>query len=108
MFIYNKKRSILRMVMEERLLEVEIEQGMTDGQEVKFVAEGEPHLDGDPGDLILRIKTQPHPRFERRGDDLYTNVTISLQDALTGFTLDIDHLDGRKVRSNENLKTIGT
>lgn len=53
--------------------------GMIDGQETKFTAEGEPHLDGDPGDLILKIKTQPHALFERRGDDLYTNVTITLQ-----------------------------
>lgn len=52
---------------------------MLDGQETKFVAEGEPHLDGDPGDLIVKIKTAPHSKFERKGDDLYTNVTISLQ-----------------------------
>lgn len=69
----------VKLVNEERLLEMEVEQGMVDGQETKFVAEGEPHLDGDPGDLILKIKTQPHKLFERRGDDLYTNVTISLQ-----------------------------
>lgn len=36
--------------------------------------------------------------FERRGDDLYTNVTISLVEALTGFEMDIAHLDGHKVR----------
>lgn len=70
---------------------------MTDGQETKFVSEGEPHVDGDPGDLILKIKTQPHPVFERKGDDLYTNVTITLQDALVGFTMYIDQLDGRKL-----------
>lgn len=64
---------------EERVLEVEIETGMVDGQETTFVAEGEPHLDGDPGDLKIKIKTIPHPLFERRGDDLYTNITISLQ-----------------------------
>lgn len=29
--------------------------------------------------------------------DLYTNVTISMQDALIGFKMDIDHLDGHKV-----------
>ena len=69
---------------EERVLEVEVEQGMQDGQEQKFTAEGEPHMDGEPGDLRLRIKTSPHPFFERRGDDLYTNVTISLADALAG------------------------
>lgn len=61
------------------------------------MAEGEPHIDGEPGDLVLRVRTTPHPRFERRGDDLYTNVTISLVDALSGFELDIPHLDGHKV-----------
>lgn len=69
----------VKLVNEERLLELEIEPGMVDGQETRFTAEGEPHLDGDPGDLILRVKTQPHPVFERREDDLYTNITISLQ-----------------------------
>lgn len=35
--------------------------------------------------------------FERRGDDLYVNVTITLVDALAGFQMDITHLDGHKV-----------
>ena len=38
-----------------------------------------------------------HPIFERRGDDLYVNLTISLRDALVGFSMDITHLDGHKV-----------
>jgi len=88
----------VKFVTEEHLLEVEIETGMTNGMESKFVAEGEPHMDGEPGDLILRITTQPHPRFERRGDDLYTNVSISLTDALIGFEIQIEHLDGHKVQ----------
>ncbi|VEN56817.1 unnamed protein product [Callosobruchus maculatus] len=87
----------VKLVNEERVLEMEVEPGMVDGQETKFTAEGEPHLDGDPGDLILKIKTQPHAVFERRGDDLYTNVTISLEDALVGFTMEIPHLDGHLV-----------
>jgi DnaJ family protein B protein 11 len=87
----------VKLVNEERILEMEVEPGMTDGQETKFTAEGEPHLDGDPGDLLLKIKTQPHLVFERRGDDLYTNITISLQDALVGFTMELQHLDGHMV-----------
>lgn len=78
---------------------------MQDGQETKFVAEGEPHMDGEPGDLIMKIKTTPHPIFERKGDDLYTNVTISLQDALTGFELEITHLDGHKVAVQRDKAT---
>uniref|UniRef100_A0A1L8DTS7 Putative molecular chaperone dnaj superfamily n=2 Tax=Nyssomyia neivai TaxID=330878 RepID=A0A1L8DTS7_9DIPT len=87
----------VKLVNEERTLEVEVEAGMKDGQETRFVAEGEPHMDGEPGDLIIRIVTAPHEKFERRGDDLYTNVTISLQDALTGFQMEIVHLDGHNV-----------
>lgn len=45
----------IMFVNEERVLEVEIEPGMVDGQETKFSGEGEPHIDGDPGDLILRF-----------------------------------------------------
>ena len=43
------------MVAEERLLEIEIEKGMGDGQDYPFVAEGEPHMDGEPGDLKFII-----------------------------------------------------
>lgn len=87
----------VKFVPEEKVLEVEVEPGMRDGQEYPFVAEGEPHIDGDPGDLRFKIKQQKHSRFERRGDDLYTNVTISLVDALIGFEMDIPHLDGHSV-----------
>ncbi|KAL3213713.1 hypothetical protein MRX96_035214 [Rhipicephalus microplus] len=87
----------VKLVNEEKLLEVEIEAGMKDGQEQVFVAEGEPHIDGEPGDLKLKIRTMPHHVFERRGDDLYTNITISLTDALVGFETEITHLDGHKV-----------
>ena len=88
---------VFRFVTEEHNLEVEIEPGMMDGMEQKFISEGEPHVDGEPGDLVLQIRTYPHPTFERRGDDLYTNVTLSLPDALSGFEMDIEHLDGHKV-----------
>lgn len=87
----------VRFVSEEKLLEIEIEPGMRDGQEYPFVAEGEPHIDGEPGDLRFQIIALKHAIFERKGDDLYTNITISLVDALTGFEMDIKHLDGHKV-----------
>ena len=87
----------VKFVSEEHHLEVEVEPGMMDGMEHKFHAEGEPHMDGEPGDLLLQIRTYPHSHFERRGDDLYTNVTLSLVDALSGFEMDIEHLDGHLV-----------
>lgn len=82
---------------EERVLEIEIERGIRDGHEQRFAELGEPHVEGHSGDLIIRFKQKPHKVFERRGDDLYTNVTISLTDALSGFEMNIKHLDGHLV-----------
>ena len=45
-----------KYVNEEKLLEVEIEPGMRDGYEYPFLSEGEPHVDGDAGDLKFIIK----------------------------------------------------
>lgn len=88
----------MELTTQEKILEVEVERGMKEGSEQKFHGEGEPHIDGDPGDLKVRIRTLAHPIFERRGDDLYTNATISLADALTGFTITLKHLDGHLVK----------
>ncbi|KAL3993764.1 hypothetical protein ACH3XW_18920 [Acanthocheilonema viteae] len=85
------------LVQETRSLEVEIEVGVDEGQIQTFPGEGEPHIEGEPGDLKFVIKIEKHPIFERRGLDLYTNVTISLEDALKGFKMEITHLDGHKV-----------
>lgn len=47
-----------RYVLEEKVLEIDIEPGMKDGYNYPFIAEGEPHTDGEPGDLIFIIMTQ--------------------------------------------------
>lgn len=38
------------------MLELEIEVGMRDGQVYPFPGEGEPHIDGEPGDLKFVIR----------------------------------------------------
>ncbi|KAK4372439.1 hypothetical protein RND71_007823 [Anisodus tanguticus] len=76
---------------------VDIEKGMRDGQEVVFYEDGEPKIDGEPGDLKFRIRTAPHDRFTREGNDLRTTVTITLVQALVGFEKTIKHLDDHPV-----------
>ncbi|KAJ6873375.1 dnaJ protein ERDJ3B-like [Populus alba x Populus x berolinensis] len=74
-------------------LTVDIEKGMQDGQEVVFYEDGEPIIDGEPGDLKFRIRTASHDIFRREGNDLHTTVTITLVQALVGFEKNIEHLD---------------
>ncbi|CAN0924572.1 DnaJ protein ERDJ3B [Linum grandiflorum] len=74
-------------------LTIDIEKGMEDGQEVVFYEDGEPKIDGEPGDLKFRIRTSSHDVFTRKGNDLHTTVTITLVQALVGFEKKIKHLD---------------
>ncbi|KAL6500275.1 DnaJ protein erdj3b [Orobanche minor] len=76
---------------------VDIEKGMQDGQEVVFYEDGEPIVDGEAGDLKFRIRTAPHDRFRREGNDLHTRITITLVQALVGFEKTLKHLDNRLV-----------
>ncbi|CAM0957657.1 unnamed protein product [Alopecurus aequalis] len=88
----------VKYVRDGDFLTVDIEKGMQDGQEVLFFEEGEPKIDGEPGDLKFRIRTAPHDRFRREGNDLHATVTIPLLQALVGFEKTIKHLDDHLVQ----------
>lgn len=87
----------VKYAREETFLTVEVDPGMRDGQEISFFEEGEPVIDGEPGDLKFTVKAAAHPKFRRDGNHLHYEMTISLLDALVGFETTIDHLDGHKV-----------
>jgi len=87
----------VRLVRERAALTVHVEPGMPDGHEIVFFEEGEPVVDGENGDLRLRLVTAPHPAFRREGADLHLRQTVSLVEALVGFERNVTHLDGRRV-----------
>lgn len=91
----------VKYVREGYHVTVDIEKGMQDGQEVVFYEDGEPIIDGEPGDLKFRIRTAPHDIFRREGNNLHTTVTITLVQALVGFEKTLKHLD-------EHLVDIGS
>ncbi|KAF5726359.1 DnaJ like subfamily B member 11 [Tripterygium wilfordii] len=91
----------VKYVREGYFLTVDIEKGMQDEQEVVFYDDGEPIVDGQPGDLRFRIQSVPHDTFRREGNDLHTTITITLVQALVGFEKTIKHVD-------EHLVDIGT
>jgi len=45
----------VKLVTQTKALEVEVEVGADDGSEQRFIGEGEPHVEGDPGDLIFKF-----------------------------------------------------
>ena len=49
-----------------------------------------------PGDIYIRVQIKKHKTFIRKGADLAIIKNISLLEALTGITLELEHLDGKK------------
>jgi DnaJ-class molecular chaperone len=51
------------------------------------------------GDVVFLLQAIPHESFERSGNDLLTHITITLSEALLGFSrVIITHLDGRGIK----------
>jgi len=78
----------------ERRLEVKVPAGVKTGSRVRVANEGRPGAGGGAnGDLYLLVTVLPHPRFERKGDDLYTDVTVPLADAILGGEVEVQTMD---------------
>jgi molecular chaperone DnaJ len=76
-------------------LEVKIPAGVRDGSRIRITGEGGPgRAKGNKGDLYLVVKVLPHKLFERRGDDLYTEVSVPLATAMLGGEVGLPTLNG--------------
>lgn len=78
-----------------RRLEVKIPPGAKTGTKVRLRGEGgDGQAGGEAGHLYLKVKVAPDPRFERKGDDLYTTVPVDLYTAVLGGEVRVPTLDG--------------
>jgi len=55
--------------------------------------EGESIPDGDNGDLVVRVRVEPHKLYRRDGIDLYCDARISMVDATLGTEIDVKTLE---------------
>ena len=68
-----------------RTVDVRIPAGVGDGSRVRISGEGEQGAGGArAGDLYLRVRLRPDPRFERKGRDLHTAIAVPLTVAVLG------------------------
>lgn len=78
-----------------RRLEVKIPAGAQSGTKVRLRGQGQPGYGrGQSGDLYVKVKVGPDPRFERHGDNLYTPVRIDLYTAVLGGEVIVPTLSG--------------
>ena len=75
-------------------LEVTIPKGVGDGQKIRLPKQGEDGPAG-PGNLFITVKIRRRPGFERKGDDLHTDVPVDYLTAVLGGEVSVPTLSGR-------------
>ena len=76
-------------------LTVNIPQGLADGARVRLPGKGHAGRNGgEPGDVYITVRTEPHPLFRRQGDDLHLTCPIAIHEAALGARVEIPTLDG--------------
>ncbi len=85
-------------VMRTETLEVRIPAGMGAGSRFRVAGRGNTGVDGGPpGDLYIVTRVAPHPFFERRGNDIYTKVPVTITEASLGAKIEVPTVDGRSL-----------
>lgn len=81
----------------EEILTIEIKPGWKKGTKITFPEKGNEQPNVIPADLIFIVDEKPHSTFVRDGNDLVVTQKISLAEALTGYIVHLNTLDGRSL-----------
>ena len=83
-------------VRKTETIDVRIPAGVDNGGRVRVPGKGNVGTMGAPaGDLYLRVVVRPHDFFERRGNDIYTKVPVTVAEASLGAKIEVPTIDGR-------------
>ncbi len=78
-----------------KTLDINIPAGVQDGQTLRLKGQGAPGLGGGPaGDALITVTVRPHPVFRREGNDIKSTLPITLNEALSGGTVQVDTITG--------------
>ncbi|CAN8268336.1 unnamed protein product [Cochlearia groenlandica] len=91
-----------KVTPEKKVLEVNVEKGMQHSQKITFGGQADEAPDTITGDIVFVLQQKEHPKFKRKGEDLFVEHTVSLTESLCGFQFVLTHLDGRNLLIKSN------
>ena len=93
-------------VFENETVYVTVPKGVDDNEIIILREKGNILTDEIKGDLKIFIKVENTTQFERKGVDLIINKSISLKDALCGFSFELKYINGKVYTLNNNSGSI--
>jgi DnaJ-class molecular chaperone len=82
-------------VLQTKRFDVTIPKGVREGQRIRLAGQGAAGLNNGPrGDLYLIAHFPDDKRWERRGDDLYIDLPVSIYDLVLGGDVAVPTMDG--------------
>lgn len=82
-------------VEKRETINIDIPPGAKDGDKLRVKGKGEAgHRGSPPGDLYIVLKVEEKEGFERRGDDVISEATISMTEAALGTRVKVNTLEG--------------
>ena len=89
-----------------RDIEITIPKGIEDGSQLRLMGQGEQVAKGQHGDLYIVVHLRDHPKYQRRGIDLYQEKNITFPQAALGAKISIDTFSGpEKLRIPEGTES---
>ena len=86
-----------RQVYVSRKLSVSIPAGVDSGTQIRLAGEGEVgERGGPPGNLYVVLNVEPHPTFQRRGDDILVALQVNVAQATLGAQVKVPTLEGEE------------
>ncbi len=83
------------LVYRTERLKVKIPPGVDTGSRIRLAGMGEPGKRGGPaGDLYVTTRVDAHPLFERKGDNIYCTIPITITEAALGARVEVPTVDG--------------
>src|SRR5579871_489177 len=83
-------------VLRPETVEVRIPPGVQSGSRLRVAGKGNAGRNGAPaGDLYITIRVEPHPFFQRDGDDIHIQVPVTVSEAGLGAKIEVPTIDGR-------------
>src|SRR5438552_1443762 len=81
--------------LDRRTLTVDVPPGIHDGQRIRLTGEGHAGaLGGRAGDIYVLVRIRPDERFVREGNDIFSQVDLTVVQAALGTTVSVETLDG--------------